>query len=341
MPVYSKVTGCVIMQTAENSTVSLRAIDGRLASLRIVARHADSPDGAAAAAALTGLLDAAGAGISTEIRVSESATDAASIVFEALLPGGVAVDGITITRLRSFYPVVRSQLPGLDLALVAAKGPGIDDASLDAACRYARRFGRRRIDVVAPSQGVTQVLEDVDRRLDDWRERYPELEFATVPVARLIGEFAAGKSKVDVVVAPPVFADILEEVASVLSGAAGLATVSRFENGVVSVSADVVDGDVPPAAALILSIADLLVWLGRADVSVRIVNGWARTLEHGCHTGEFRVMSPYSRKLDACEFATVVASRLNDTPRTLVMRQPGNEPSDRPAASGHLRLVRS
>lgn len=329
------------MQTAENQTVSLRAIDGRLARLRITARHADSADCAAATGALTELLDAAGAGIETEIRASDSAPNAADIAFEAPLPGNAALDGITITRLRSFYPVVRSQLPGLDMALLSAAGPGIDDASLQAACHYARRFGRRLIDVVPPSQSVPQVLEDIDRRLDGWRERYPDLEFATVPVARLVGDLAAGKIKVDIVVAPPVFAGILTEVAGVLSGAAALASETRLEKNVLSVRAAGTDGKVPPVAAIILAAADLLVWLGRLEVSGRIVRGFARTLEYGCHTAEFSVMSPYASKLDAGEFAAVVASKLDDSPRTVELRQPGNEPRNKPAATRHLRIVRN
>lgn len=329
------------MQTAENPTVSLRAIDGRLAKLQISARHAGSPDSAAAAAALSELLDAAGAGIATEICVSDRAAGAADIVFDAPVPGATALAGITIARLRSFYPVVRSQLPGLDLALLSAKGPAIDDASLDAACLYARRFGRRRIDVVLPSQGVTQALEDIDRRLDGWRQRYPDLDFAAVPVARLVGEFAAGKSVVDVVLAPPGFAEILKEVAKTLCGAAGLATETRFADDIASVCADNGEGGIPPAAAIILGAADLLVWLGRTETSGRIVRSFARTLEYGCHTAEFSVMSPYASKLDACEFAAVVASRLDDSPRTLEIRQPGNELRNKPAASRHLKIVRN
>ena len=104
-------------------------------------------------------------------------------------------------------------------------------------------------------------------------------------------------------------------------------------------SASRCNDEVPPAAAMILGVADLLVWLGRSDVGGRIVNGWARTLEHGCHTKEFRVMSPYSHRLEATEFVAVVASRLNDTPRTLKLRQPGGVQTIQPPAGRHLRLV--
>ena len=327
------------MQAAEKQTVSLRAIDGRLANLQIVARHADSPASAEAASALIELLDAAGCGISAASRVVENAPTDSHLAFESDLPGIAKLDGITVTRLRSFYPVVRSQLPGLDLALLSAASPAIDDATIDAACLYARRFGRHQIDVVPPSQGVAQVVEDIDRRLDDWRERYPDLEFSTVPVARLIGEFAAGKGKVDVVVAPPVFADILAEVAGVMSGAASLATRSHFDKGRITVSANDKGHDVAPAAGMILGAADLLVWLGRSDASGRLIRGWARTLEHGCHTPEFRVMSPYSSRLDAQEFIAVVGSRLDDTPRTLDLQLPGKPSATKPAPGRHLRLV--
>lgn len=326
------------MQTAENRTVSLRAIDGRLARLQITARHAAAPDSGAIAAAMTELLGAAGAGIPTAIVTDDSLATATDMAFEAAVPGGALLDGLTVTRVRAFYPVIRSQLPGLDLALISAAGPGIDNATLDAACRYARRFGRRRVDIVPPSQGPGQVVDDINRRLEDWGERYPDLELATVPVATLIGQFAAGRSKADVVVATPVFADIIGEVTSVLSGAAGLVTTTRFAAGTVAVGTSCAGESVTPAAAIILAVADLLTWLGRQDVAGRIVNAWARTLEYGCHTAEFRVMSPYSRQLDGAEFVAVVASRLGDTPRSLKLAQPGTS-TERAPAGRHLKLV--
>ena len=101
------------------------------------------------------------------------------------------------------------------------------------------------------------------------------------------------------------------------------------------------DGDMPDVrpSALILAAADLLVWLCRTDAAGRIVNGWARTLEHGCHTAEFDVMSPYSRQLDADEFAGVVASHLDEQPRALKLRQPGTGTRNPRATGRHLRLV--
>lgn len=97
-------------------------------------------------------------------------------------------------------------------------------------------------------------------------------------------------------------------------------------------------GDARPSA-IILAAADLLVWLGRTDAAGRIVNGWARTLEHGCHTAEFSVLSPYSRQLDADEFVSVVTSQLDSMPRSLKLRQPGIHTRRPRATGGHLRLV--
>ena len=326
------------MQTAENRTVSLRAIDGRLASLSISAVYAEGSDAGPVIASIGQLLDEAGAGIGIRPVAAGGRDTGPEITLTAALPAGVDAPGTTITRLRSFYPIVRTQLPGLDLAVVASVGATVDDASIELACRHARRFGRRRIDVVPSPGTVVPVPGKLDRRLDDWRARFPELEFSVTPVASLLGQFATGKCDAEVIVAPAMFAEILEEVVGILSGAAGLATVYRFDEGRISVGAAKAANSLP-AAALILGVADLLAWLGRVDVSGLIVDAWARTLEYGCHTADFRVMSPYARRLDGSEFTQVVASRLNESPRTLRLIQPGRGRASQQPPGQHLRLV--
>ena len=112
--------------------------------------------------------------------------------------------------------------------------------------------------------------------------------------------------------------------------------------GIITAEAASYGDDEMPAvrpSTLILASADLLVWLGRPQPAGRIVDGWARTLEHGCHTAEFSVLSPYSRQLDAHEFAEVVASRLGEQPRALQLRQPGADRQKPQATGSHLRLV--
>ena len=104
------------MQTAENQTVSLKAIDGIPAGLEIVAACPASPEATAAAGAVGLLLDAARAGI--QCRADVSLEPGVPVSLGAPAPVGETLDNVTITRFRAFYPVVRSQLGGLDLAVV-------------------------------------------------------------------------------------------------------------------------------------------------------------------------------------------------------------------------------
>lgn len=318
------------MQTTENRTVSLKAIDGSSAGLEITARCPASAEARSAATAVGRLLDAARAGI--RCRTDASTEPGKTVSLSAPAPAGETLGEVSITRVRAFYPIVRSQLGGLDLAVVTpGDGDDIDAAAVRAAAAYATRFGRSRIHVV-----------DGDIDVDAWQSRYPDLEFIVMPAAKLIGRFAAGRAAAEIVIAPPAFAAIVGEVASALSGAAALTTVTRFSDaGITAGAAMHGDGDAPAVrpSALILAAADLLVWLGRADAAGRIVNGWARTLEYGCHTAEFDVMSPYSRRLDADEFSGVVASYLDEQPRALKLRQPGTDTRQPRATGGHLRLV--
>jgi len=331
MRVRNGLQGCRIVQTAENRTVSLKAIDGLQTGIEIRTTGPASVEGQAVAAAVGRILDAARAGI--RYRNDASLEPGAPVSVVASGPTGESFDGTSITRIRAFYPVVRSQLGGLDLAVVTpGHGDAVDTDTIRAAAAYAARFERRRIHLVT-SDGI-----DVDA----WQARHPELDFVVMPVAKLIGRFAAGRTGAEIVVAPPEFATIVSEVASVLSGAATLTTVTRFSaTGITAEAALHGDGDLPAVrpSALILAAADLLVWLGRADAAGRIVNGWARTLEHGCHTAEFSVLSPYSRQLDADEFAKVVSSHLGEEPRALQLSQPGTELRRPKPAGSHLRLV--
>ena len=61
------------MQTAENQTVSLRAIDGSLARPRITASHDCAPESAALANAIGELLAAAGEAAAAERRLAGDA----------------------------------------------------------------------------------------------------------------------------------------------------------------------------------------------------------------------------------------------------------------------------
>ena len=331
MRVRNGLQGCRIVQTAENRTVSLKAIDGLTAGLEIRTTGPASIEAQAVAAAVGRLLDAARAGM--RCRSDASAAPGAPVSIGAAGPTGESFDGVSITRIRAFYPIVRSKLGGLDLAVVTSeRGDSVDPDAIRAAAAYATRFERRRIHVVAG--------DELD--VDALQARHPELDFIVMPVAKLIGRFAAGRNEAEVVVAPPEFATILTEVAGVLSGAATLATVTRFSAAGITVeAASHGDEDMPAVrpSALILAAADLLVWLGRSQPAARIVNGWARTLEHGCHTAEFSVLSPYSRQLDADEFAEVVASRLGEQPRALQLRQPGTDRQKPRTTGSHLRLV--
>jgi hypothetical protein len=274
----------------------------------------------------------------------------------------------SITRIRAFDPIIRARLPSLDVAIVTdhptveeaglrAARPtelvpaelGYDEATVDRACRYALRFGRQRVQLLTSSRPSSIDARTVARLLDTFSERYPGLEIETLALTDVVRSFLSGSTSMAVMVAGASAGDVLREMASALSGVPALTTVTCFsgdtitagvDTGCTSVATTTGDQLHKRPSALVLSLADLLVWLGREEAATRILNGWCRTVEHGCHTEELSLMHPGATRLDADELADAVIARLASQPRSLKARFTGSERArPRSRAVPHLHLV--
>ena len=272
----------------------------------------------------------------------------------------------SVTRIRAFDPLIRSRLQTLDVALVAeepdagelvprassardllAAAPGYSAATVDLACRYASRFGRQSIQLLTGSRPCAVELRATAQLVDTFRERYPELRLEALPVTDVLRRWLSGRASTAVIVAAPEARDVLFETAGALSGAPGLVTATHFSGDSLCAGTSAglagAEHDGQPAvqpSALLLSLADMLIWLGREQSANRIVNGWCRTLEYGCHSQDFRLVRPDARCLDADGLADCVIQWMDAEPQSLKVRFVGNARvrcGRRPAR--HLRVV--
>lgn len=351
------------MQSLRTQRASLKAIDGSLASIEIVAtRHEDSVRDSAqdALRALGILIQAADAGIpyrmAAESAHSESdagrSDERSGCRLSATLPGAAGPDGVTITRVRAFDPVMKSRLPGLDAAFVSAgadasAGTGSfgDSAAIDVARRYAHRYGWPRVHVLTDTADPRTLTDDRD--VESAPSGLPGTAIELMSAADAVASLAAGNAQMHVIVGDPRVIAIASRVASTLSGAEALVTEIEFAGDVLrarpatltGAALDAAAGGLP-LSALMLAAAELLPWLNRADAAARILNAWCRTIEFGSHTAEFPVASPCSKLLGTDEFTAAVIERLHEAPRSLRPMLPtGRSGRQRARRAPRLRLV--
>lgn len=369
------------MQVSEEKAVSITAVDGGLADLYVEmsgfpVSDADG-DRDRLATAIERIIHAAAV---PPIRVRHEAaapghTDAGMPKLRAPQRFATRMPDITVSRIRSFEPFIKSGLRSLDVAIVTA-GPLNDPASaaaplrtgtwnapagdraecleglLDAACRYAVRFARQRVCLVAGQADVADVRRIDGGTLDRLSQRYPSLELKVTPARKALRSLLSGRTDLDVVAADCLSGELLIETAMQLGGAAELATETRFAGGMISVSPAASGREVTTAedeldacdrpAALLLAAVDLMMWLDQDVAAGRIMHSFCRNLERGCHTPELWLVSPCSRMLDTEEFEEVIISSLGERSEKLEPRGCGALPgafTRRSRAS--LRLVHS
>lgn len=302
------------------------------------------------------------------IRTSPAAHIQRRIFFRSNLPTEPGLDSDhSITRIRAFDPLIRTRLRSLDLALVAtdtlpayddarhglmtpsvAPGlPGYDEQTVDLACRYAMRFGRQSVKLLTGSRPCALEMQAVARLAKTFAERYPALKLTVLPVTEVLRSLMLEQASASVLVAAPTLRDVVYETASSLSGAPGLTTTTYFRSSEITVGTsdglattrqDVEQSEKP--SALLLALIDLLVWLGHEEAAHGLIKGWSRTLEHGCHTEEFRLLRPDASCVDSARLADCVIQWMGANSQTLKPGFVGKgcEPA-RKRTPGFLRLV--
>lgn len=303
------------MQAAENSKVSLQAIDGGLAraSVRMLAgaAAAEDADFTDAVRALRRVLDAFDTGL---------ALDPAPVVRGRGYDAGLRVPGVmpagspTLVgrRVRAFAPAIKARTRELDLFVMSSQGADAvaEPATVAAAAAFAERFGRERLCVVTGPA--------VDPAAADESAAACGLALEFRDVAEVCGALAGGAATFDALLVPDTFFDTVSSVAASVAGSTCLVTECASHEAALVVSAGLAGASALPAfPGLVLAVSELLGILGRVEAGSRIADAWCRAVESGVHTADFEVTYPYARLVDESGFADAVIERMGETPRAL------------------------
>ncbi|MEO1632680.1 MAG: isocitrate/isopropylmalate family dehydrogenase, partial [Bacteroidota bacterium] len=197
----------------------------------------------------------------------------------------------------------------------------------EAICRYAfdyaRAHGRRRVtcmtkaNIMKHTDGLfKQVFEEVAADYP-----YIESDHRIIDIGAAL--VAARPERLDVIVAPNLYGDILSDIAAEVSGSLGLAgsanlgpSFAMFE-AVHGSAPDIAGRGVANPSGLLRAAVMMLVHLGQAEVAARIKNAWLATVEAGLHTPDLYRPSVSRRQLPTDNFADAVIARLGTEPRDL------------------------
>lgn len=176
--------------------------------------------------------------------------------------------------------------PGSAVNIKATSEPGAR-RMLQASFDYARRHGRRRVTVVhktAVLRCTDGLFRDVAR---DVAGEYPDLEFDELAVDLAAARIAQRPRKLDVLVMPGQYGDILSDVAAAVTGGIGIAPGATYGQDVAVFEA--VHGTAPHLAgqdranpiAVILSGALMLRHIGQHEAASRVERAVAELTRDG------------------------------------------------------------
>ena len=248
---------------------------------------------------------------------------------------------------RALHPFVAASQPRVDLMVVSAGGdigaagadcdinPPERAAVLHVAFEFAHAAGARSLRIAG---GEPLAVDAAARRL---------FAVSRSSVGRAAAEIAMGAADFDLVLAAPAEAEILLDLARSISGAAAASPTLMFSTDGLSAFGA---GRAPGVAGLINAGALALLYAGDSGRAAQIANALLKTIEDGLHTEDLRSTRPYSKMLDAEEFARAVIDRFDARPRGLTparfkgaaglsaTTEDGRSPGDAPAP---LRLAYS
>ena len=245
----------------------------------------------------------------------------------------------------SYAPYVATRHPGMDVVIVRENEEdlyaGIEHRQTDEvyqclklitrpgcerivrhAFEYARSHGRRK---------VTCMVKDNIMKMTDglfyevFREigaSYPDIEQDRCIIDIGAARLATQPERLDVIVTPNLYGDILSDVAAELAGSVGLAGSANIGNEVAMFEAihgsapDIAGRGIANPSGLLLSAVMMLVHVRQPRVATLVHNAWLRTLEDGIHTADVR--GRHTRRVAGTRaFADAVIERLGDAPKHL------------------------
>lgn len=200
------------------------------------------------------------------------------------------------------------------------------------AFEYARSHYRKKVTCFSKDTLMKMTDGLFHKVFNAIAQEYPEIEHEHWVVDMGTAKLAETPEQFDVLVAPNLYGDILNNLTAQLAGSIGLAGSANF--GAQCAMFETVHGAAPHRAGqnsanpsgLLQAAVMMLNHIGQPDIAEWIHNAWLRTLEDGIHTDDI-YHSQSRQRVGTAEFAEAVIERLGQEPEQLaVIRYEQNKP---------------
>ena len=247
---------------------------------------------------------------------------------------------------KSYSPFVQATQPRMDLVIIReneedtyagiehqqttevvqtlklVSRPG-SEAVIRYAFAYARAHDRRMVTCMTKDNIMKQTDGLFHKVFDEIAQEYPDLgaEHRIIDIGAAL--VAARSERLDVIVTPNLYGDIISDVAAEASGSVGLAgsanVGTRFAmfEAIHGSAPDIAGRGVANPSGLLRAAVMMLVHLGEARAATRIKNAWLCTLEDGIHTPDVYRPRLSREQVSTEHFTDAIIERIGREPRDL------------------------
>ena len=206
------------------------------------------------------------------------------------------------------------------LKLVSRPG---SEAVIRYAFAYARAHSRRLVTCMTKDNIMKQTDGLFHRVFDEVAEEYPDIasEHRIIDIGAAL--VAARSERLDVIVTPNLYGDIISDVAAEASGSVGLAgsanVGTRFAmfEAIHGSAPDIAGRGVANPSGLLRAAVMMLVHLDEARTAARVKNAWLCALEDGIHTPDVYRPRLSREQVSTEHFTDAVIERIGREPRDL------------------------
>lgn len=247
---------------------------------------------------------------------------------------------------KSYAPFVATTHPGMDLVIIRENEEdtyaGIEhrqtsevyqtlklisrpgsEAIVRYAFEYAKAHGRRKVTCMT-KDNIMKLTDGLFHKVfDEIAEEYPDLETEHRIIDIGTAIVAARPERLDVVVAPNLYGDVISDVAAEVSGSVGLAGSANVGSQFAMFEAihgsapDIAGRGVANPSGLLQGAVMMLVHLGMPRCAETVQNAWLATLEAGIHTPDVYRPKSSERQVSTEAFTDAVIERLGERPKHL------------------------
>ena len=247
---------------------------------------------------------------------------------------------------KSFHPFVKTKHPDMDVVVIRENEEdlyaGIEHQQTDEvvqclklitrpgcekivryAFEYARVYNRKKVSCLVKDNIMKQTDGLFHQVFKEIAAEYPDIESDSWIVDIGAARLADTPEIFDVVVLPNLYGDVISDITAQISGSVGLGgsanvgeQCAMFE-AIHGSAPDIAGRNIANPSGLLRAAVMMLNHLGETEVSERIKNAWAYTIEQGIHTADIYKEGISAKKVGTREFAQEIIRNLGKIPESI------------------------